>query len=317
MQHDVRTPFLEPLARSFILGAGVGGLLEAGHLAMQASRVVQRTWQQGARVRFVRCSVARHIGFAPHVASCAGSPIAAACTGHSSAASMEEPLTCNLRARQPCCPPAGVQRLLPRPVGLPPAAGAGPRGRPVSGAAWVVWSRLQVPRIAAPAAGLGRLSVLPACQHASPSQPRTIRPPSHLPVFPCRAAWVCLYALEAAAVMSVLKRWVITGGAASQAAKNGCFWGPSGSPRMGARLHPGDTWPGAEAVCAWLFPVCHCRFNFDAIAASKDLSGLQTLPKRMLPGWVPFHGGVRQRGGLLGDTIRYPLRRAQARLSCP
>lgn len=30
-------------------------------------------------------------------------------------------------------------------------------------------------------------------------------------------------------------------------------------------------------------PLFPCRFNFDAVAASNDLSGLQTLPKRMLP----------------------------------
>ncbi|KAL4451408.1 hypothetical protein ABPG77_009480 [Micractinium sp. CCAP 211/92] len=107
--HDVRTPFLEPLARSFILGAGVGGLLEAGHLAMQASRVFNGS--------FPGLSAFHPLLVQDHVA------------------------------------------------------------------------------------GL--------------------------------AAWVCLYALEAAAVMSVLK-----------------------------------------------------RFNFDAIAASKDLSGLETLPKRMLPGWA-------------------------------
>ncbi|KAL4420675.1 hypothetical protein ABPG75_010331 [Micractinium tetrahymenae] len=100
---DVRTPFLEPLARSFILGAGAGALLEAGHVAMQV----------------LTGSFPGMSGFQPML----------------------------------------VQDHI---------------------------------------AGL--------------------------------AAWVCLYALEAAAVMSVLK-----------------------------------------------------RFNFDAAAASKDLSGLQTLPKRMLP----------------------------------
>lgn len=46
---DVRTPFLEPLARSFILGAGVGGLLEAGHLAMQVGYRAGRPWGRQGR----------------------------------------------------------------------------------------------------------------------------------------------------------------------------------------------------------------------------------------------------------------------------